>query len=73
MHTRRGEASAPDAAQPLEKDLETREDVEFKTYWIGQKAASDFWLIDAPDAEAAHAVHREAHGSVFGEISEVRP
>jgi hypothetical protein len=30
------------------------------------------WLIEAPNKEAAIAVHREAHGLVVDEITEVR-
>jgi len=32
-----------------------------------------FCLVEAPSADAAHAVHREAHGLVADEITEVRP
>ena len=31
-------------------------------------AGKSFCLIEAPDADAAHAVHREAHGLVADEI-----
>jgi hypothetical protein len=30
-----------------------------------------YWLVEAPNAEAANAVHREAHGLVADDIVEV--
>ena len=30
-----------------------------------------FWLVEAPDKEAAETVHREAHGLLADEITEV--
>lgn len=37
-------------------------------YWLDVDAGKIFCLVDAPDAETAHAVHREAHGLVADEI-----
>ena len=38
---------------------------------MDEEAGKIFCLVDAPDAEAAHTVHREAHGLVADEIYEV--
>jgi hypothetical protein len=40
----------------------------YLNYWIDEKAGKVFCLVDAPDAETAHTVHREAHGLVADEI-----
>ena len=37
-------------------------------YWVDEAAGKIFCLVDAPDAEAANTVHREAHGLVADEI-----
>lgn len=42
-----------------------------KSYWVDEGAGKMFCLVEAPDAEAAHTVHREAHGLVAQEIYEV--
>ena len=39
-------------------------------YWFNQEKGEVFCLFDAPSAEAAEAVHREAHGLVADEIVE---
>jgi len=54
-------------------DLETQErfGVKYLRYWVDEAAGKIFCLVDAPDADAAHSVHREAHGLVAKEIYEV--
>jgi Nickel responsive protein SCO4226-like len=42
--------------------------VRYLNYWVDEGAGKSFCLIEAPDADAAHAVHREAHGLVADEI-----
>ena len=37
-------------------------------YWVDEANSKVFCLVDAPDAEAAATVHREAHGLVADEI-----
>lgn len=39
---------------------------------MDDKAGKVFCLVEAPDAEAANTVHREAHGLVADEIYEVK-
>ena len=42
--------------------------VNYKHYWVDEEAGKVFCLVEAPSADAAHAVHREAHGLVADEI-----
>ena len=37
-------------------------------YWVDQEQGKIFCLVEAPDAEAAESVHREAHGLVADAI-----
>ena len=46
--------------------------VDYKHYWVDEAAGKVFCLVEAPNAEAAHAVHREAHGLVAQKIYEVK-
>ena len=36
--------------------------------WVDEAAGKIFCLVEAPDAEAANTVHRDAHGLVADEI-----
>nr|MCW2728015.1 putative gualylate cyclase protein [Aeromicrobium sp.] len=51
-------------------DLETQDahGVNYRSYWVDEANGTIFCLVDAPDAEAANTVHREAHGLVADEI-----
>lgn len=73
VHTMEGGVSVDDVAQAHQADLATQEKygVTYRRYWVDEKAGKIFCLVDAPDAEAAHTVHREAHGLVADEIYEV--
>jgi Protein of unknown function (DUF4242) len=73
VHTIEGGVSAADAAEAHRKDVETQGEhgVNYKSYWVDEKEGKIFCLVEAPNAEAAHTVHREAHGLVADEIFEV--
>ena len=73
VHNIQGGVSASDVAAAHQKDLETqaRHGVDYKHYWVDEQAGKVFCLVEAPTAEAAHTVHREAHGLVADEIYEV--
>ncbi len=73
IHSVEGGVSASDVAEAHMKDLEeqTKHGVNYKSYWVDEQAGKIFCLVEAPDAEAAHTVHREAHGLVADEIYEV--
>lgn len=66
-------ASAEDVAGAHAKDLATQDKhgVRILKYWHDVKEGKVFCLCDAPSAEAASAVHREAHGLEADEIFEV--
>jgi hypothetical protein len=56
------------------KDLQTqaRHGVKYLRYWVDEQGGKVFCLVEAPDAEAANSVHREAHGLVADEIFQVK-
>ena len=56
------------------RDLETqgKHGVNYLKYWFNEQTGRVYCLVDAPDKEAAEAVHREAHGLVADEIMEVQ-
>ena len=70
MHSIDGGVSASDVAAAHEADLATQAayGVSYLRYWVDEEAGKIFCLVDAPDAEAANTVHREAHGLVADEI-----
>lgn len=57
-----------------EADVQTqgKYGVEYLHYWFDESTGKVFCLVDAPDAESAAKVHREAHGLEADEIVEVR-
>jgi Protein of unknown function (DUF4242) len=73
VHNLEGGVSAKDAADAHMKDVETQGQygVNYKQYWVDEKAGKIFCLVEAPDADTAHRVHREAHGLVADEIYQV--
>jgi hypothetical protein len=73
VHNVGGGVSVDDVAGAHAKDVETQEQygVNYMRYWVDEKAGKIFCLVDAPDAETAHRVHREAHGLVADEIYQV--
>ena len=73
IHHIEGGVSASDVAEAHVKDLEEqgKHGVNYKSYWVDEQAGKIFCLVEAPDADTAHTVHREAHGLVADEIYEV--
>ena len=73
VHHMEGGVSASDVAQAHAADVKTQEQygVKYERYWVDEKAGKIFCLVDAPDADTAATVHREAHGLVADEIYEV--
>ena len=70
VHNMEGGVSVADVAGAHEADLKTQgaHGVEYKKYWVDEKQGKIFCLVEAPSAEAANTVHREAHGLVADEI-----
>ena len=73
VHHMDGGVSASDVAGAHAKDVETQDayGVDYRHYWVDESQGKIFCLVDAPDAETAARVHREAHGLVADEIFEV--
>jgi uncharacterized protein DUF4242 len=63
-----------DVAELHAADLATqdRHGANFRRFWIDEAAGRVFCLIEAPSADAAVAVHRDAHGVLADAIYEVR-
>jgi len=55
-------------------DLQTegKYDVKYPRYWVDEGQGEVFCLVEAPSADAAATVHREAHGLVADEVFEVQ-
>ena len=74
VHSLDGGVSIDDVAQAHQADLATQgdHDVQYLRYWVDEARGKIFCLVEAPDAEAANTVHRDAHGLVADEIYQVR-
>ena len=59
-----------DVAGAHAADVKTQDKygVKYLKYWVDEKAGKVFCLVEAPTAEAAAKVHKEAHGLVADEI-----
>jgi Protein of unknown function (DUF4242) len=70
VHTVGAPLAMSDAEHAHAADLQTRSryGVNYLKYWVDPEAGKIFCLVQAPDANAASSVHREAHGLVAGEI-----
>ena len=66
--------TADAVARAHEADLKTQEkyDVKYLRYWYDTGTGHVFCLIEAPDKEAAIAVHKHGHGLVADRIVEVK-
>src|SRR6476660_8977853 len=69
-HTMGGPVTLDDVAKAHAADLQTQDahGVHYLRYWVDQENGKIFCLVDAPDADSAAQVHREAHGLVADEI-----
>jgi len=65
--------TAQAAAQAHAADLQTQDryGVNYQKYWVDEAKGQVFCLVDAPSADAARAVHQEAHGLVADTIHPV--
>lgn len=73
VHNLPGPVGIADAEQAHSADLKTQEryGVNYLRYWVDPHQGKIFCLVEAPDAEAAISVHREAHGLVADDIFSV--
>ena len=70
VHSLGGPVGIADVEQAHAADLKTqgRFGVSYLRYWVDEGQGKIFCLVEAPDAEAAASVHREAHGLVADQI-----
>jgi len=73
VHNLSGPVTAEEVAKAHAADLSVQDDhgVHYLRYWVDESQGKIFCLVDAPNAEAANTVHREAHGLVADEIHTV--
>ena len=66
--------TADAVADAHRRDLEVRgeHDVRYLKYWFDERSGKVFCLVEAPDAQAAIAVHSHAHGLLADSITEVQ-
>jgi hypothetical protein len=74
VHTIDGGVAHSDVAHAHSADLQTqtKHGVRYLQYWVDAPNGKVFCLVDAPSADAAATVHREAHGLVADEIFQVQ-
>ena len=63
-----------DVAKAHQADLaaQGQHDVNYLRYWVDEGQGQVFCLVEAPHAEAANQVHRQAHGLVADAIYQVQ-
>lgn len=74
VHQIEGGVSMDDVAQAHLADLQTQGsyDVRYLRYWVDEVSGQVFCLVEAPTADAAADVHRQAHGLVADRIYQVQ-
>lgn len=70
VHNLPNPVTADDVAKAHAADLQIQDEhgVNYLRYWVDEAQGKIFCLVEAPDADAANTVHREAHGLVADEI-----
>lgn len=74
VHTIDGGVTVSDVTTAHAADLQTQAkyDVRYLRYWVDEQHGKVFCLVEAPSADAASAVHREAHGLVAEQVFQVQ-
>ena len=74
VHEIDGGVAIDDVAAAHLADLQAQaaHDVRYLRYWVDEGNGRVFCLVEAPSAEAAADVHREAHGLVADQIYRVQ-
>lgn len=74
VHRFPGGVAMDDFARAHLADLQTQDthDASYLRYWVDERAGRVFCLVEAPSAEAAAEVHRQAHGLVADQIYQVQ-
>ncbi len=70
VHTIDGGVATDDVAKAHQADLDKQgdHDVKYLRYWVAEPEGKIFCLVEAPSADAASTVHREAHGLVADSV-----
>ena len=63
---------ALDEAHKKDLEVQDKHGVKFQKYWYNESEGTVMCLCEAPNKEAAIAVHKEAHGGVPDEVIEVK-
>jgi hypothetical protein len=73
MHKLGDGVALADVAEAHKADLATqgRHGVNYQRYWVDETQGTVFCLVEAPSAQAAAAVHKEAHGLVADALFQV--
>lgn len=74
VHEVEGGVGMDDVAKAHLADLQAQDahDVNYLRYWVDERGGKIFCLVEAPSADAAADVHREAHGLVADHIYPVQ-
>ncbi len=74
VHNIDGGVAIDDVAHAHLADLQAqgKHDVQYLKYWVDEAQGKVFCLVEAPSANAAADVHREAHGLVADQIFQVQ-
>jgi hypothetical protein len=74
IHNISGGVACSDVGEAHKADLQAqgRRDVRYLRYWVDEQEGKIFCLVEAPSAEAAATVHKEAHGLLADEIFQVQ-
>jgi hypothetical protein len=74
VHTIAGGVAMDDVAKAHLADLrmQAKYDVRYLRYWVDEAKGKVFCLVEAPSAQAATDVHREAHGLLAHDVYQVQ-
>ncbi|HEX6933884.1 MAG TPA: DUF4242 domain-containing protein [Streptosporangiaceae bacterium] len=74
VHDVPGGVAMEDVAKAHLADLQAQDeyDVRYLRYWVDETVGRIFCLVEAPSADAAAAVHQQAHGLVADHIYRVQ-
>lgn len=64
-------AEAVAGAHSRDLEIQDKYGVNYKQYWYDEGTGKVFCVVEAPDKQSAERVHREAHGLVADELTEV--
>lgn len=75
IHDLHGAVDIDELAKAHAADVEVQKKygVNYLKYWVNESRGKVFCLVEAPNAEAANRVHREAHGLVAQRLIEIDP